>query len=88
VPAAAELVPGYAITIWYAMLGPRATPPEVVRRIAEVIAPLREGSPLAARMEASGMEVMLDGPAPLAERLAREVPQWKQVAAQMGIRLD
>ncbi len=88
VPAAAERVPGYAITIWYAMLGPRATPPEVVRRIAEVIAPMRNGSALATRMEASGMEVMLDGPAPLAERLAREVPQWKQVAAQMNIRLD
>ena len=88
VPAAAELVPGYAITIWYAMLGPRSTPPEVVRRIAEVIAPMRRGSALATRMEASGMEVMLDGPGPLAERLAREVPQWKQVAAQMNIRLD
>jgi tripartite-type tricarboxylate transporter receptor subunit TctC len=88
VPAAAERVPGYAITIWYAMLGPRSTPPSLVRRIAEAIAPLRQGSALAARMEASGMEVMLDGPAPLAERLAREVPQWKQVAAQMNIRLD
>ena len=88
VPAAAELVPGYAITIWYAMLGPRSTPPAVVRRIAEVIAPMRNGSALATRMEASGMEVGLDGPGPLAERLAREVPQWKQVAAQMNIRLD
>lgn len=88
VPAAAELVPGYAITIWYAMLGPRATPPEVVRRLADYVAPMRQGSPLAARMAASGMEVMLDGPGPLADRLAREVPQWKQVAAQMNIRLD
>ena len=88
VPAAAELVPGYAMSIWYAMLGPRSTPPAVVARLAELVAPLRQGSPLAARMAASGMEVMLDGPAPLAARLAEEVPQWKQVAAAAGIRLD
>ncbi len=88
VPAAAELVPGYAMSIWYAMLGPRSTPPAVVARLAELVAPMRHGSPLAARMSASGMEVMLDGPAPLAARLAAEVPQWKEVAAAAGIRLD
>lgn len=85
VPAAAELVPGYAISIWYAMLGPRATPPEVVRRLADAMAPLREGSALAQRFAASGMELMLDGPAPLAARLAAEVPQWKEVVRAAGI---
>lgn len=88
VPAAAERVPGYAITIWYALLGPRATPPEVVRRLAAEMAPLRTGTPFAARAEASSQEVLLDGPAPLAERLAREVPQWKQVAREANVTLE
>ena len=88
VPAAAERVPGYAITIWYAMLGPRGTPPEVVARIAAAVAPLRDGSALAARMAAAGIELLLDGPGPLAARLAREVPRWKQVAAAAGIRAE
>lgn len=88
VPAAAELVPGYAISIWYAMLGPRATPPEVVRRLAALVAPLREGSPLALRMAASGMELLLDGPERLAARLAAEVPQWKQVAQAARISVE
>ena len=88
VPAAAERVPGYAITIWYAMLGPRGTPPEVVARIAAAVAPLRDGSALAERMAASGIALLLDGPGPLAARLAREVPQWKQVAAAARIRAE
>lgn len=88
VPAAAERVPGYAMTIWYAMFGPRATPPAVVARIAEAVAPLRDGSALAERMAASGIELLLDGPGPLAARLAREVPQWKQVAAAANIRAE
>ena len=88
VPAAAEQVPGYVISIWYAMLGPRATPPEVVQRLAALVAPLRHGSALAARMAASGMELLLDGPAPLAARLAAEVPQWKQLAASLNLRAE
>jgi tripartite-type tricarboxylate transporter receptor subunit TctC len=88
VPAAAERVPGFAIAIWYGMLGPRATPPEVVQRIAAAIAPLRQGTAVSQRMEASGMTVLLDGPAPLAARLAAEVPQWKQLAGSLNLRAE
>src|SRR5918998_552055 len=49
VPAAAEAVPGYAMLIWYGMLGPRATPPEGVGRNAQLVGPLRGGGPPAAR---------------------------------------
>ncbi len=88
VPAAAELVPGYAITIWYAMFGPRGLDPAIVQRLAAEVAPLRRGSTLAARATAAAQEVLLDGPAPLAERLAREVPLWKDVARQAGIKAE
>ncbi len=85
VPAVAETLPGYAITIWYAMLGPRGMAPALVQRLAAAVAPLKRGSALAARAEASAQEVLLDGPAPLAARLAREVPLWKAVARQANI---
>ncbi len=88
IPAAAELVPGYAITIWYGMFGPRSMDPGIVQRIAAEIAPMRHGSTLAARASAAAQDVLLDGPAPLAERLAREVPLWKDVARQAGIQAE
>ena len=34
------------------------------------------------------IELLLDGPGPLASRLAREVPQWKHVAAAANIRAE
>jgi tripartite-type tricarboxylate transporter receptor subunit TctC len=88
VPAIGEQVPGYAMSIWYAMLGPRATPPEVVARLAREVAPLATGTLLARRMEESGARLLLDGPAALAERMRLEVPQWKDVAARAGIRAE
>jgi len=88
VPAIAEAVPGYGITIWYAMFGPPDTPPAVVQRLAEAMAPLRDGTPLAQRMADVGATLLLDGPAPLAARMRAEVPLWKEVVASAGIRLD
>ncbi|MBC4016502.1 Bug family tripartite tricarboxylate transporter substrate binding protein [Siccirubricoccus deserti] len=88
VPAAAELVPDYAISIWYGMFGPRATPPAVAQRIATEIAPLRTGSALAERLRGSGVNLLLAPPEVLAARMAREVSQWKQVAAAAKIRAD
>ncbi|MGK7870162.1 Bug family tripartite tricarboxylate transporter substrate binding protein, partial [Falsiroseomonas sp. E2-1-a20] len=85
-PAIAEAVPGYAMTIWYAMFGPRGTPPEVVARLAREVAPLARGNALATRMEESGATLLLDGPARLTERLAAEVPQWREVVQRAGIR--
>jgi tripartite-type tricarboxylate transporter receptor subunit TctC len=86
--AIAEVAPGYSMVIWYAMLAPRGTPPEVVEKLAREVAPLREGTELARRMEESGARLPLDGPGPLAERLREEVPLWKQVAAAAGIRAE
>ena len=88
VPAVGEAVPGYAMVIWYAMLGPRGTPPEVVARLAREVAPLAVGTPLARRMEESGARLLLDGPERLAERLRAEVPQWREVAGRAGIRAE
>lgn len=78
VPAISEAVPGYAMTIWYAMFGPRNTPEAVVQRLVREVAPLVRGNMLATRMEESGATLLLDGPARLAERMRVEVPQWRE----------
>ncbi|MCX7373964.1 MAG: tripartite tricarboxylate transporter substrate-binding protein [Alphaproteobacteria bacterium] len=85
VPALAEFVPGYSMRIWYAMLGPRGFPAALTERIVAALQPLREGSALATRMAESGAVLRLEGPAPLAARLAEEVPLWRELAARTGI---
>jgi len=88
VPAIAELVPGYAMSIWYGIFAPRGTPAEVVERLAHDLAPQRSGNRLAEQMEASGAQLLLDGPAPLAARVAREVPEWKALVAAARIPVE
>lgn len=88
VPAAAETVPDYSISIWYALLAPRGFPEDIIARIAREIAPLAQGSPLAELMTALGATMMLDGPQPLAARLAQEVPMWRDLVQRSGIRAE
>jgi tripartite-type tricarboxylate transporter receptor subunit TctC len=88
VPAIAETVPGYGMVIWYAMLAPRGTPSEVVDLLAREMAPLAQGSALAARLSDSGGRLLLDGPAPLAAKLREEVPLWRDIIRSAGITAD
>jgi len=87
VPAAAEYVPGFDATLWYGLFAARSVPPEGVQRmVAELAALGGPESELRRRIAATGAELMLTGPAPLAARLAREIPQWTAVVQQAGIK--
>lgn len=86
VPSITEIVPGTGITIWFALFAPRNFPEEAVARIVTELAPLRSGSALGERMAATGGQLLLTGPAELSEQLRREMPLWRQVVAEAGIR--
>ena len=89
VPAAREVVPGYASTLWYGLFAAKATPPEAIRRLLAELAPLRApDGELSRRLSDLGAELLLTGPEPLAERLRGEVPQWRAVVAAAAIRAE
>lgn len=85
-PRLASVVPGYDMTIWYCMAGPRSTPPDVIQLLLREMAPLRDGSALAQRFAAGGGRVVLSDPAVLAERLREEAALWRGVLERAGIR--
>lgn len=85
VPAVAEAVPGFEMALWFALLGPANLPAGAAARLAQEMAPLRQGSALAERLEAGGGRLVVSDPAVLAERMRREAPLWRQVAEGAGI---
>lgn len=85
-PAIGETIAGYAVPFWFGLFAAKQTAPEAVTRMNTELAPLAAPtSELSRRMADRGSQLLLDGPAPLAARLAAEVPQWRQVIAQAGI---
>jgi tripartite-type tricarboxylate transporter receptor subunit TctC len=88
VPAIAEQVPGYAAPNWFSMFAPRALPQPLLGRLVAELASLRRDADMAARLAAGAAQIRLDGPRPLAERLAEEVEKWRGVINVAGIRAE
>lgn len=88
VPSVTELVADTGITIWFALFGPRNFPEEAMARLMPEIVALRGNAVLADRMAAGGARLLMTGPAELEQRVARELPIWRQVVAEAGIRAE
>jgi tripartite-type tricarboxylate transporter receptor subunit TctC len=85
VPAIAEFVSGYAAPNWFAIFAPADLAESLRMRLQQVLASLRDAPDLRARFDAGAALPRLDGPEPLAARMAEEVPRWTQLVAQLGI---
>jgi tripartite-type tricarboxylate transporter receptor subunit TctC len=88
VPSITEVAPGTGIMIWFGICAARNMPEANIARFVSELEPLRSGSVLGQRMAASGSTLLLAGPQELAERLRHELPLWRQVVAEAGIKPD
>jgi tripartite-type tricarboxylate transporter receptor subunit TctC len=88
VPSITEVAPGTGIMIWFGICTARNMPEANIARFVGELEPLRSGSVLSQRMATSGSTLLLTGPQELAERLRHELPLWRQVVAEAGIKPD
>lgn len=88
VPAAVEIVRGYIAPNWFAMAAPRGLPAPILARLTAELAALRTDADFRARFATLGAEPLMSAPDILAARLAEDVPTWRRVAAEAGIRAE
>ena len=69
------------------MAAPVKTPGDVVARLAREVNAALSKPDIKEKLQKAGFEVLAKGPDVLAARIAREVPMWKAVVAQTGIKL-
>ncbi|GGG41909.1 hypothetical protein GCM10010964_31770 [Caldovatus sediminis] len=89
VPTMLELgYPGFVSETFQGLLAPAGTPAPIVDRLArETIAALNEPA-TRTRLLNAGFEIRAAGPAALAERIAREVPMWRDLIQRAGIPME
>jgi tripartite-type tricarboxylate transporter receptor subunit TctC len=88
VPAIAEFVPGYMVSNWFAMFAPTHLPDDLRTRIVKALAALRDWPDLQARMAAGAAILRLDGPEPLAKRLAEDTANMSTLIKKLGIKAE
>jgi tripartite-type tricarboxylate transporter receptor subunit TctC len=88
VPTVAETLPGYEMSVWYAVFGPAGMPRELVTKLNAEINKAMAVPEVHARMEAMGVEVINGTPEQLADTLKRDTARYTKVIHDLGIKLD
>jgi tripartite-type tricarboxylate transporter receptor subunit TctC len=88
VSAFAELLPGYRMTNWYGLFAPRGLPAAIMSRLQAELPKARDDATLKSKAAAAGMTMLLTPPEALRARLEAEVPRWKQLIPEIGLKVD
>ena len=81
-------VPGYDVTSWYAFVGPKGLPKEIVATWNAELARVTQMQDIRDRFASGGMEAVSGPPEEFAAILKRDVERWARVVKQAGIKLD
>ncbi|MCX8098527.1 MAG: tripartite tricarboxylate transporter substrate binding protein [Casimicrobiaceae bacterium] len=78
-PAITELLPGYELVPWFALVGPANLPREVVARLETALARTLASPEVRTRMNAAGLDIDHTDGAALARLIESEVKRWAQL---------
>ncbi len=87
-PAAATVVPGYAVDIWVGVFAPAGTPPDLVERYNKAINRISRAPQTTALLDLDGTVPESLSPAEFGQRVAQDYAQWRDLAQSHHITVE
>ena len=89
IPTVAESgVPGYEVTNWHGLIGPKGLPRPVVERLNAEMTKILGQKEMEDRLQAEGVAPAGGTPERLYEQVRKEIDLWKQVVERAGIKIN
>jgi len=88
VPAVAEVIDGFNVDSWYAMFAPAGTPQAIIQKIQAAIVGAAKDKQVQEAFLAQGAVVVGSSSADLDKVVKVEVPMWKSLAKEAGIKIN
>ena len=88
IPTLSELGIDLKISLWFGMLAPAGTPPEIIKRLQDEIAKIVAMPDVQKRITTMSVIPMTNTPDEFAKIIATEIPMWKQIAADNNIKAN
>jgi tripartite-type tricarboxylate transporter receptor subunit TctC len=88
VPTMKEAGVDMEVVVWYGVLAPAATPPEIVNRLAQLIARAAHAADVRQRLLEQGAEPVGNTPEEFSRQLRAEVATWAEVVKASGAKAD
>ena len=80
--------PGYEVTNWHGLVGPKGLPHDIVARLNKEIGEVVKGDDMKKNLAADGLEPAGGSPERFGQILKNEMTRWAKVVQQAGIKLD
>jgi tripartite-type tricarboxylate transporter receptor subunit TctC len=88
VPTIGETVPGYEVSVWFGISGPKGVPPEIVAKLNAAVNAVLANTKLKDRFHELGGEVMPMSPAEFGKMVADETAKWAKVVKAAGLKVE
>jgi tripartite-type tricarboxylate transporter receptor subunit TctC len=89
IPTIAEAgVPGFEVTIWFAVLGPAHLPAGITQAVEKATATVVQDPEVRARFEELGVQPESTDPAALAALISSDAAKWQKVIREAGITVE
>jgi tripartite-type tricarboxylate transporter receptor subunit TctC len=87
-PTIGETVPGYEVSVWFGICGPKGMPPEIVAKLNAGINAVLANPKIKDRFHDLGGEVMPMSPAEFGHLVADETAKWAKVVKSAGLKVE
>ena len=88
-PTVAESgLPGFEVSVWFAVLAPANTPREITERLNRVLVKALQSAEVRERLAAQGAEAIGNTPEEFTAQMKRDLTKWAKVAKDADIKLD
>ena len=88
VPTIGETVPGYEVSVWFGISGPKGIPPDIVAKLNTAINAVLAKPEIKARFHDLGGEVLPLSPAEYGKLVADETVKWAKVVKSAGLKVE
>ncbi|MEI8403219.1 MAG: tripartite tricarboxylate transporter substrate-binding protein, partial [Alcaligenaceae bacterium] len=88
VPSVAETIPGFDVSLWYGMMAPAGTRPEIITLISSALETVLKQPALIASLNKMGADSAASSAAEFQRFVNGEYQRWKKVVQEGNVQLD
>ncbi|HBP28103.1 hypothetical protein CAP48_17905 [Advenella sp. S44] len=85
VPTVADVAPGYRVSVWYALLGPKGLPQDVTAALDKAMHDLNNDSEIRSQLARNGFDLNVETGETFKEEMRSDTEQWTEFSRKHGI---